>query len=74
VRYTIEMGGDAELIEAALQVPPWESLRRLSGDEIQRMRLSTADDIFRAENTPVAKVRLPAGASLSATAATGKSE
>ncbi len=74
VRYTIEMGGDAELIEAALQVPPWESLRRLSGDEIQRMRLSTAEDIFRAETTPVAKVRLPTGTSLSATAASGKSE
>ncbi len=54
VRYTIEMGGDAELIEAALQVPPWESLRRLTSDEIQRMKLSTADDVFRDDSTPVA--------------------
>lgn len=73
VRYTIEMGGDAELIEAALQVPPWESLRRLSGDEIQRMRLSTAEDIFNAEHAPVAAARIPTPA-LNATTASGKSD
>jgi hypothetical protein len=72
VRYTIEMGGDAELIEAALQVPPWESLRRLSGDEIQRMRLSTNDDIFRSNPAPVAAAtRIPAPAG-TATTASGK--
>lgn len=58
VRYTIEMGGDAELIEAALQVPPWEALRRLSGDEIQRMRLSTVDDVFNnKDQTPAPTAR-----------------
>lgn len=74
VRFTIEMGGDAELIEAALQVPPWESLRRLSADEIQRMRLSTVDDFFRTkEHAPVAAARIPAPTA-KATTASGKPE
>jgi len=60
VRYTIEMGGDAELIEAALQVPPWEALRRLSSDEIQRMKLSTADDFFTGRGAALAQTPLPA--------------
>ena len=72
VRYTIEMGGDAELIEAALQVPPWETLRRLSGDEIQRMRLSTADDLFKAaDHPPVAAARAPV---INASKVSGKSD
>jgi hypothetical protein len=73
VRYTIEMGGDSELLEAALQVPPWEALRRLSGDEIQRMRLSTADDVFTSEHAPVASVRIPAPG-ISTVNASGKSD
>jgi hypothetical protein len=73
VRYTLEMGGDGELIEAALQVPPWEALRRLSGEEIQRMRLSTADDLFKADRTPVAATRQPVPV-LNAASVSGKSE
>src|SRR5207248_3679374 len=38
--YTMEMGGGAELLETALRIPPWEPLYRLSGEELQRMRLS----------------------------------
>jgi hypothetical protein len=45
-RYTIEMGGAIELIEAALRVPPWEPMHELSGEEIRRMRLTTVDRIF----------------------------
>lgn len=73
VRYTIEMGGSAELIEAALQVPPWEALRRLSGEEIQRMQLSTGDDFFDADRAPAPTARLP-GPVLSTANVSGKSQ
>jgi hypothetical protein len=45
-RYTIEMGGDIELLEVALRVPPWEPLYRLSRDEIKRMGLNNIDRLF----------------------------
>jgi hypothetical protein len=45
-RYTIEMGGDIELLEVALRVPPWEPLYRLSRDEIRRMGLNNVDRLF----------------------------
>jgi hypothetical protein len=45
-RYTVEMGGGIELIEAALRVPPWEPMHELSGEEIRRMRLATIDRLF----------------------------
>ncbi len=45
-QYTIEMGGDIELLERALQVPPWEPLHLLSAAELERMRLSTVEGLF----------------------------
>jgi hypothetical protein len=39
LRYTIEMGGDAELVELSLRVPPWEPMRALTRDEIRRTKL-----------------------------------
>jgi len=63
-RYTIEMGGDAELLETALNVPPWEALRRLTSDEIQRMNLVTSDEPSRREHAPVASVQLPTAVSV----------
>jgi hypothetical protein len=45
-RYTAEMGGGADLLETALQIPPWEPLYRLSGEELRKMRLSTLDGLF----------------------------
>jgi hypothetical protein len=45
-RYTVEMGGGIELVEAALRVPPWEPMHELSGEEIHRMRLVTIDRLF----------------------------
>jgi hypothetical protein len=53
-QYTIEMGGAGELLEAALRVPPWEPLYRLSADELQRMRLNTADAPFERDPPGVA--------------------
>ena len=45
-QYTVEMGGDIELLERALQVPPWEPLHLLSAAEVDRMRLSTVEGLF----------------------------
>lgn len=45
-QYTVEMGGSIELLETALQVPPWEPLHLLSASEIERMRLSTVEALF----------------------------
>jgi hypothetical protein len=45
-RYTVEMGGGIELLEAALRVPPWQPLYQLSSDEILRMGLNNVDRLF----------------------------
>jgi hypothetical protein len=45
-RYTIDMGGDIELFETAMRIPPWEALRPLSPDELRRMRLHNSDTAF----------------------------
>ena len=61
-QYTIEMGGGVDLLETALRIPPWEPLYRLSGDELQRMRLSTMEAPFGRD--PSRKPAVPATASL----------
>lgn len=38
-RYTVEMGGDIELFELAMRIPPWERLRSLTQSELRRLRL-----------------------------------
>jgi hypothetical protein len=65
-RYTIEMGGGIELLEAALRVPPWRPLYQLSRDEIQRTGLNNVDHLFDAEPKSVAAT--PAHAATLATA------
>jgi hypothetical protein len=42
-RYTVEMGGDIELLETALRVPPWKPLYALAADEVRSMHLATTD-------------------------------
>ncbi|HLH95750.1 MAG TPA: hypothetical protein VKW08_11620 [Xanthobacteraceae bacterium] len=49
--YTIEMGGGIELLQAALRVPPWEPLHRLTDDEVQAMHLSNVDHLFDVQPT-----------------------
>ncbi len=39
LQYTLEMGGDPELVELSLKVPPWEPMRALTRDEIRRTKL-----------------------------------
>jgi ATP-dependent protease ClpP protease subunit len=57
-RFTIEMGGNIELLETALKVPPWQPLYRLSRDEILRMGLNTVDHLF---NDGIADVAATSG-------------
>ena len=45
-RYAIDMGGDVELFEIAMRIPPWERLRALTPDELKRLRMSTAASPF----------------------------
>ena len=58
-RYTAEMGGDGELLETALRVPPWEPMHRLSGEEIRRMGLSTLDGLLIGGAAATASVGAP---------------
>ena len=50
-RYTVEMGGDIELFELAMRIPPWERLRSLSQAELQRLRLQTVECVAGAALT-----------------------
>jgi hypothetical protein len=43
-RYTAEMGADMDFFEIAMRIPPWESLRPLTRDELRRMRVHNAED------------------------------
>jgi hypothetical protein len=45
VQYTVEMGGDIELVQLSLKVPPWEPMRVLSRDELRRTRLDLSEQI-----------------------------
>jgi hypothetical protein len=39
LQYTMDMGGDVELVQLSLKVPPWEPMRALTRDEIRRTKL-----------------------------------
>ena len=45
-RYAIDMGGDVELFEIAMRIPPWERLRALTPEELKRLRMNTAANPF----------------------------
>jgi hypothetical protein len=55
-RYTVEMGGDIELFELAMRIPPWERLRSLSQSELRRMRLQSIETASEAPTSGVANV------------------
>jgi hypothetical protein len=44
-QYTVEMGGSIDLLGTALQIPPWEPMRRLSQNELRRMGLDMLADV-----------------------------
>lgn len=58
-QYTIEMGGNIDLIEIALRIPPWEPLYRLNGEELTRMQLNTTNVLF-AQDVPRPSQATPA--------------
>jgi hypothetical protein len=45
-RYTVDMGGEIELFDLTMRIPPWEDLRLLTQSEILRTRLSTIERPF----------------------------
>ncbi|HZO46761.1 MAG TPA: hypothetical protein VFB68_12760 [Xanthobacteraceae bacterium] len=45
-RYTVDMGGEIELFDLSMRIPPWEDLRVLTQAEVQRTRLNTIDAPF----------------------------
>ncbi len=45
-RYIVEMGGEIELFEIALRIPPWENLRPFRPEELQRLKLTNTEDPF----------------------------
>ena len=45
-RYVVEMGGDIELFEISMRIPPWESLKPLAQEDLRRLKLITAEDPF----------------------------
>jgi hypothetical protein len=66
-RYTVEMGGGIELIEAALRVPPWEPMHRLSPSELRSMRVTTVDYLFEsAPSAPAVTSSIPNAGSTTA--------
>ena len=56
-RYIIDMGANIELFELSSRIPPWEEMRRLSREELRRMKIHTIGDPFsRLPITTVASV------------------
>ncbi len=45
-RFIIDMGVDIELFEIASRIPPWEEMRRLTREELRRLKVHTLDDPF----------------------------
>ena len=50
-QYTVEMGGDIELVTLSLKVPPWEPMRALSREELRRTRLDLAAEMAAMSTT-----------------------
>lgn len=50
-RYTVDMGGEIELFDLSMRIPPWEELRVLTNIEVQRIRLNTIDTPFPSSDT-----------------------
>jgi hypothetical protein len=46
-RYTIDMGGDIGLFEAAMRVPPWEGVYLLASEDVLRFGLDNAKSVFK---------------------------
>jgi hypothetical protein len=60
IQYTLEMGGDMELVALSLKVPPWEPMRALTREELRRTRLDATEPQAQAAS-PIKTVAGPAG-------------
>ncbi len=60
LQYTVDMGGDVELVALSLRVPPWEPMRALTREELRRTKLDFDAEI----PTAVAVVKTAAGPTL----------
>jgi hypothetical protein len=60
IQYTLEMGGDMELVALSLKVPPWEPMRALTREELRRTRLDGAEPQAQAASA-IKTVAGPAG-------------
>lgn len=72
-RYTVDMGGEIELFDLSMRIPPWEDLRILTHIEVQRTRLNTTDTPFApsdpdAVSSPPPGVLPPTGGKLASIA------
>src|SRR5215210_4937870 len=59
VKFVQEMGGNFDLLEAMLRVPPWERLRVLSRDELRRMGLDQTEPAAEPETVSVISTSIP---------------
>lgn len=59
-QYTIEMGGNIELLEVALRIPPWEPMKALSRAELRRMLLDNAESTETPATPPMVINTAPA--------------
>jgi hypothetical protein len=59
-RYIVDMGAHIELFEIASRIPPWEEMRLLSREELQRMKVHTVDDPFAKTPTLLATAAVAA--------------
>jgi hypothetical protein len=49
-KYTFDMGGAGDLLSLSLNVPPWEDLHELSGEELRLTNLVTTDMVDQPRN------------------------
>jgi hypothetical protein len=47
-KYTVEMGGDIELFEMSMRIPPWERMKQLTSEELRRVKLHNVENVFDA--------------------------
>jgi hypothetical protein len=59
IKYTLEMGGEMELVAISLKVPPWEPMRALTREELRQTGLNGAESVPQAPSA-VATVAGPA--------------
>lgn len=53
VKFIQEMGGNFDLLEATLRVPPWERLRLLSREELRRMGFEQSEPVDDSQTVTV---------------------